>query len=112
MHNSGASCRKNASACFDVMTANSELAVDSPPSTRIARGGEGSGAGAGAGGSAASAEAAVPAESPPPPTPPRRFAGGEEKMNLMVRSASSRVSNHETTGQTAMKRANRKTLWQ
>jgi len=45
--------------------------VNSPPSTRIARGGEGSGVGGGA----AFTEAAVPADRPPPPTPPRRFTG-------------------------------------
>ena len=82
--------------------------MNSPPSTRIARGGEGSGAGVAR---RPPKQRFLPRD-PPPPTPPRRFAGGEEKMNLMVKSASSRVSNHETTGQTAMKQANRKTLWQ
>jgi hypothetical protein len=33
-------------------------------------------------------------------------------QTLMVRSASSRVSNHEATGEAAMTRTNRKTLWQ
>jgi hypothetical protein len=43
-----------------------------------------------------------------PPSPPLR--GGGEKITLMVRSASSRVSNHEATGEPAMMPTNRKTF--
>ena len=50
----------------------------SPPSTRIARGGEGSGVG----GSAAFTEAAVPAERPP--SPPLRGGRGEDGERLFA----------------------------
>jgi hypothetical protein len=49
--------------------------MNSPPSTRIARGGEGSW-----GVARRSPEQRFLPIDPPPPTPPRRFAGGVEKM--------------------------------
>ena len=86
MHHSGASALREGGRMFDVMTANSELAMNSPPSTRLARGGEGSGAG----GSAASAEAAVPAERPPTPDPSPPLRGGEGEKKWRRRGRSTR----------------------
>jgi hypothetical protein len=63
-----------------LLTQAPQESVNSPPSTRIARGGEGSGVGGLSAGTAASVIAALP----PPPTPPRRFAGGGEKMTLIL----------------------------
>ena len=54
--------------------------LSSPPSTRIARGGEGSGLGAAR---RLPKPRFLPID-PPPPTPPHRFAGGGEKMTLIL----------------------------
>ena len=69
--------------------------MNSPPSTRIARGGEGSGVG---GGAAFTENSGSRRETPHPrplPTASREEGG---RKTLMVRSAATpRVSNHEAT---------------
>ena len=54
----------------------------SPPSTRIARGGEG----LGVGGLSAGTATSVNAELPPTPDPSPPLRGGREKINLLLRS--------------------------
>jgi len=95
--------------------ANSQGEVmSSPPSTRIARGGEGSGVWGGA----AFTAAAVPADRPPTPdpSPPLRGGRGEDNPHggepAEARRAQVGVSNHEATGEPAMIAVNGKTLWQ